>query len=61
MTTRTTQVTVMCQFEQVIDIPEDIQTDEEAIQELIEDVIASDEMLLNCVDSGEVSRVTEED
>lgn len=58
---RTTQVTVMCQFEQVIDIPEDIQTDEDAIQELIEDVIASDDMLINCVDSGEVSRVTEED
>lgn len=58
MEERTTQVTVFCTFETTIEIPLELQKDEEAIQAMIDEVAASEEILCNCTDLGESSRVT---
>lgn len=58
MEERTTQVTVMVQFEQTIDIPVELQKNEDAINELADEMISSDEILQNCTDAGVINRIT---
>lgn len=43
-------ITVFCTFEKVVEIDEDMT--EEEIEELAHDILASDEMLENIIDSG---------
>lgn len=51
----------MVRFEQTIEIPLELQKDENEIKRLCDEVIASEEILANCTDSGIVSTVTYEE
>lgn len=49
-------ITAFVTFEMTVDVPLEIADDPNAIQELIDEAVASDDILMNCVDSGESSR-----